>query len=204
VSSPFETEREARAAALEAGGPPRPGWVILSAEQNRGMLTGACKAAGVPLGAYDARILAWFAGFEDAACAVIAGLISRAHAGALSEEQAAIEAEGLARLADRIDAQLADEGTSWQGIAEDAVVQLRALGRIVRDGLGPRRVVLDEGQEAIVLDALAVAAEYRRYRASLTCQACNDHPAGLCEDHQADLDAAGEYDELAGRIGGAR
>jgi hypothetical protein len=78
VSGPFETEREARAAALEAGGPPCPGWVILSAEQNRRMLTRACEAAGVTLGAYDARILAWFAGFEDAACAVIAGLISRA------------------------------------------------------------------------------------------------------------------------------
>ena len=76
---PFETEREAHAAAVEAGGPPRPGWSILSAAQNRQMLNGACEAAGAELGAYDARILDWLAGFEDAACAVIAGLITRAH-----------------------------------------------------------------------------------------------------------------------------
>jgi hypothetical protein len=82
---PFETEREAHAAALKAGGPPRPGWSILSGDQNRQMLTAACEAAGVDLGAHDARILAWLAGFEDSTCAVIAGLITRAHAGRSSE-----------------------------------------------------------------------------------------------------------------------
>lgn len=76
---PFENEREAHAAAVEAGGPPRPGWSILSDAQNRQMLTGACEAAGVDLGTYDARILGWLAGFEDSTCAVIAGLITRAH-----------------------------------------------------------------------------------------------------------------------------
>jgi hypothetical protein len=46
------------------------------------MLLQACEAVGVELGAYDHQILAWLAGFEPQACAVIAGLIGRAHQGA--------------------------------------------------------------------------------------------------------------------------
>ena len=42
-------------------------------------LAEACEAAGADLGAYDARVLDWLAGFEDAMCAVVAGLITRAH-----------------------------------------------------------------------------------------------------------------------------
>ncbi len=67
-----------------------------------------------------------------------------------------------------------------------------------------RPVLLAPAELGTVLDGLAVAAEYRRYRASLTCQACAEHPAELCEDHQADLDAAEAYEDLAARIGGAR
>jgi hypothetical protein len=74
---PFETEQEARAAVL-ADVRPRPGWTILSAGQNLELLTDACDRAGVTLGAYDRRILEWLAGFEDSACAVVAGLIVRA------------------------------------------------------------------------------------------------------------------------------
>jgi hypothetical protein len=80
VSGPYETERQAADAALELGGPPDMGWSILGAGQNHQMLIAACEAAGVSLGAYDSRILAWLAGFEDSACAVVAGLITRAHA----------------------------------------------------------------------------------------------------------------------------
>jgi hypothetical protein len=65
-------------------------------------------------------------------------------------------------------------------------------------------VTLGYDQAATALDALAVAAEYRRYRASLTCEACAQHPAELCEDHAADLDRADEYDRLAAQIGGAQ
>jgi hypothetical protein len=68
----------------------------------------------------------------------------------------------------------------------------------------PPGAALAPAGAAIVLDGLAVAAEYRRYRASLTCEACATHPAELCEDHQADLDAADSYDRLAAVIGGAR
>jgi hypothetical protein len=39
----------------------------------------ACQDAGVKLGAYDAKILAWLAIYEPETCAVITGLISRAN-----------------------------------------------------------------------------------------------------------------------------
>jgi hypothetical protein len=42
------------------------------------ILMDACQSAGVVLGAYDARILAWLANYEPETCAVITGLISRA------------------------------------------------------------------------------------------------------------------------------
>ena len=41
VNGPFNTDREAHHAALSLGGPPRPGWSILSSEQSNRMLTGA-------------------------------------------------------------------------------------------------------------------------------------------------------------------
>ncbi len=78
VTGPFATEAEAAAAARALGGPPEPGWSILSEEQRLAMLTAACGQAGVALGAYDRRILEWLAGWEDATCGVIAGLITRA------------------------------------------------------------------------------------------------------------------------------
>ena len=43
------------------------------------LLDEACEAADVKVGAYDHRILIWLAGFEPETCAVVAGLIARAH-----------------------------------------------------------------------------------------------------------------------------
>lgn len=43
-------------------------------------LLNACENAGVEVGAYDLRTLAWLAGMEDSAAQVIIGLISRAYA----------------------------------------------------------------------------------------------------------------------------
>ena len=43
------------------------------------ILEDACSAAGVETGAYDHRILAWLAGWGPGTCAVVAGLITRAH-----------------------------------------------------------------------------------------------------------------------------
>jgi hypothetical protein len=79
VMGPFETEREAHAAAL-AVEVPVAGSRILSAAQNRQLIGRACEAAGVEMGRYDDRIVEWLAGFEDSTCAVIAGWVTRAHA----------------------------------------------------------------------------------------------------------------------------
>jgi hypothetical protein len=43
-------------------------------------LTDALRAAGVELGTYDRRIVAWLAGWEPSAVQVLIGLITRAHA----------------------------------------------------------------------------------------------------------------------------
>ena len=63
---------------------------------------------------------------------------------------------------------------------------------------------LNPSEAATVADALAVAAEYRRYRASLNCGDCAVSPSELCEDHATDLDRADEYDTVAKRIEAAR
>jgi len=81
MSGPFETEGQARELpAVRA--------VYAAFDRDHGtgkmaphsylMLISACEAAGVGLGAYDQRILAWLAGWEPQTCAVICGLISRA------------------------------------------------------------------------------------------------------------------------------
>jgi hypothetical protein len=61
-------------------------------------------------------------------------------------------------------------------------------------------VALGQGQAVTAVGALGVAAEYRRCRASLTCEACAQHPAELCEDHATDLEAANAYDRVAAQI----
>lgn len=78
ILGPFETERQARMAALAATDPNEAS--LLTSAGNREILARACEDAGVTLGAYDERILAWLAGFEPAMCAVVAGLVTRAHA----------------------------------------------------------------------------------------------------------------------------
>ncbi len=86
ASGPFETERQARETpavrAVYDAFDADPG-VGKMAPHNFLMLVGACEAAGVDLGSpssYDRQILAWLAGWEPQTCAVVAGLISRAHA----------------------------------------------------------------------------------------------------------------------------
>jgi hypothetical protein len=78
---PFQTEREAseteavRAVYAAFDADPGPGKM---APHNLAMLTAACEAAGIELGAFDAGTLRWLSGGEPATCAVIAGLIMRA------------------------------------------------------------------------------------------------------------------------------
>jgi len=76
----FETEAEARAAVAHV-------YQAADATTRRGVMTGqnhemlceAIDAAEVTMGAYDHRIITWLAESEPQACAVIAGLITRAH-----------------------------------------------------------------------------------------------------------------------------
>lgn len=81
ASGPYEDERQARTDVAD---------IYLRAqhsvrrevlgEANHALLSDACERTGLTLGAYDARILAWLAGWEPQMCAVIVGLITRAHA----------------------------------------------------------------------------------------------------------------------------
>ena len=142
MNGPYETERQARAAA-HAAVPPLPGHSILAAGQNHELLCRSLEAAGVALGAYDHRIVSWLAGWEDAICAVVAGLIGRAHAA----------------------------------------------------------TALDDDDQAVILAALADAAEAIRERADY-CPACQERLTGRCAGHADQLRRAAAYDALAGRLGG--
>lgn len=83
TTGPFETEAAAREnpavqdiyAAFRAG----PGMGRM-APNTSALLVDACLMAGVELGAFDRRVLAWLSGWEPETAAVIAGLITRAHA----------------------------------------------------------------------------------------------------------------------------
>jgi hypothetical protein len=83
---PFASERDARAAALAAI-PPDEGMTILSASQNRQLLGQACEAAGVETGRFDDLTLDWISGWEDAICAVVAGLVTRAYAAGMAARE---------------------------------------------------------------------------------------------------------------------
>lgn len=73
MSGPFATKAEAH----QAAGPlPEPGSYH---GHNQRLIMGACHAAGVALGSYDIQIIEWLAQWEPATCAVVAGLITRAH-----------------------------------------------------------------------------------------------------------------------------
>jgi hypothetical protein len=57
----------------------------------------------------------------------------------------------------------------------------------------------DGNHLAILGQALADAIEYRQ--PSGICADCDDHPAGLCTPHAADLDRADDYADLARQLG---
>lgn len=77
---PYETEQQARADVAHIHGQARRSIRRdVLAEANHARLMDACQAAGVTLGAYDVKILAWLANYEPETCAVITGLITRAN-----------------------------------------------------------------------------------------------------------------------------
>jgi len=76
-SQPIETERQA-ADAVRHITASTAGTGVWTDGCHR-LLEDTCRAAGVQLGAYDHRILLWLAEWEPSTCAVVAGLIRRAH-----------------------------------------------------------------------------------------------------------------------------
>jgi hypothetical protein len=72
---------------------------------------------------------------------------------------------------------------------EDAELR-RLLGQVL--------ALVDEAGE-VLAQALADAIEYRT--PSADCPECDAHPAGLCEDHGADLDLTDAYLQLAAELG---
>lgn len=81
-------------------------------------------------------------------------------------------------------------------VAMEAAHELGAL-LMVLDAAPP---ALTRDDTATVLAALQDAAEYRTERAAQFCDDCSRHPAGACETHVDDLDAADGYRQLAARI----
>jgi hypothetical protein len=75
MSGPYDTERQAADAASHILNSPPEAW----RNGCHRLMEDACTAAGIRLGAYDHRILLWLAEWEPSTCAVIAGLITRAH-----------------------------------------------------------------------------------------------------------------------------
>ena len=77
---PYETEQQARVDVADLYEQSRrSGLRGALADANYAYLADARERTGVALGAYDARILTWLAHWEPATCAVVAGLIARAH-----------------------------------------------------------------------------------------------------------------------------
>jgi hypothetical protein len=60
-------------------------------------------------------------------------------------------------------------------------------------------VPLDQDQRNVIGQTLADAINYRK--PSGACRNCDDHPAGLCDDHADDLDRTDAYLALARDLG---
>ncbi len=61
--------------------------------------------------------------------------------------------------------------------------------------------VLDVVDGAAVVFGLALADAITHRTPAADCTACDDHPAGLCGDHAADLDRTDDYLHLAAELG---
>jgi hypothetical protein len=95
----------------------------------------------------------------------------------------------------------------YQRAAADADVAERAMwGARLADMLGYVLAAppLPPAQLATVLAALDDAAAFRTERAKAYCVRCAEHPAGACDEHLDDLDAAERYRQMAQEIEGQR
>jgi hypothetical protein len=71
----------------------------------------------------------------------------------------------------------------------------------LRRQLGQVLDIIAEASE-VVSQVLADAAAYREQRAvGSPCEVCDTDPEDLCGEHEADLDLAGAYTELATELG---
>jgi hypothetical protein len=83
--------------------------------------------------------------------------------------------------------------TTWEPATCAVIVGLITRARAARPP------ALTPAQAATVLDALDVAADYKRDRAA-TCPDCDASPAELCGTCEHRLARAEEYDVLAGAL----
>lgn len=97
---------------------------------------------------------------------------------------------------DREDAELRRQ----LGQVLDVASESAAVAGLLCDAVAAVVYELDTAEAALVLDALEVAAEYRRYRADVGCEACRAEYGGMCESCAADDVRAMEYDGLAAKI----
>ncbi|HEY3982037.1 MAG TPA: hypothetical protein VGM79_32610, partial [Streptosporangiaceae bacterium] len=86
-------------------------------------------------------------------------------------------------------------------LAREAAELRRQLGQVL-DLIGEDGATLTGAELSVVLGALGHGAVFLAERAARHCEACATHPAGACESHVDDLDAADDYRLLAARLGG--
>ena len=84
-------------------------------------------------------------------------------------------------------------------VADREAAELRKLLGQVLDYVDSRPADLDDGRREVLGQALADAVIYRD--PSGFCPDCEVHPAGLCDDHAADLDVTDAYLALGRELG---
>jgi hypothetical protein len=196
-SGPYDTEAQTRIVT-------RPVYEAFRADPGRDKMTPAnhrllCEAlsaAAVELGAYDHRIVLWLAGWEPSAGAVICGLITRA------SQPAEREGGKLAAIRGVLDA--FDWERDDRQYALERIEQI-AAGSRTASGIEPGGSAITPADLRIVLDALDVAADYKRDRVD-TCPDCTLAVLALtgqperCPTCERRLTRADEYDVLAEQL----
>src|SRR5690349_1377288 len=158
------------------------------------LITAACDGAGIELGGYDRRIIAWLAGWEPQICAVVAGLIARAAVAGRSRSRPSCRTcgEWLGRF---------DGIAGWRHWRYDLDADARVFWAGDHEPEVEWAPVRDLSPAALSLLSWALADAISWREPSGECTACNAHPAGLCGDHSDDLDLADAYATLARQLG---
>ncbi len=88
-------------------------------------------------------------------------------------------------------------GVCWPLWATRLALALQAVLGQLDPAAGPG--CLDDGQREVMAAMLADALARRE--PSGQCTGCDDHPAGLCDEHAADLDLTDAYVALGRELG---